>query len=260
MGTYVEQLPPDADAADEQVEGHDHSIRSGQEQIVEALGLEIVGGLYPPGANLPPEAELLMRFGVSRPVLREVMKTLAAKGLLVSKPKVGTRVRAQTAWNFFDADVLNWKVREGLDPEFHQHLSDVRRAVEPLAAALAAQRRSDDDIARLRGCIIAMSNPQHTRRSFAEADLAFHAALGEISGNPLMRSMAGVVEAALLAAFSASSPMDSAESHMRNVVAHAAIVDAIAAGDGETAAAAMLEVIEAGVRRVRSIGSGAKRT
>ena len=225
------------------------SLRLRQDQIVEALGEEIVGGAYPPGANLPQEAELMLRFGVSRSVLREVLKTLAAKGLVVSKTKVGRKVRPRSDWNFFDADLLAWKVKSGLDNEFREHLSDMRRAVEPYAARLAARRRTPDDLARLRACIVAMSNPSHSRKSFAEADLALHVALCEASGNPMMRSVAAVIEAALLAAFSESSPMESAEDHAQSVTAHAAIVDAIAAQDEDAAAAAMLEVIEVGMRR-----------
>lgn len=225
------------------------SDRSRQDQIVDALGAEIVRGTYPPGANLPLEAELMLRFGVSRSVLREVLKTLAAKGLVVSKTKVGRKVRPHSDWNFFDADLLAWKVRSGLDSEFREHLSDMRRAVEPYAARLAARRRTAEDLARLRGAIVSMSNPQHSRKSFAEADLALHVALCEASGNPMMRSVAAVIEAALLAAFSESSPMESSEDHVQSVTAHAAIVDAIAARDEDAAAAAMLEVIEAGMRR-----------
>lgn len=225
------------------------SVRLRQDQIVDALGEEIVRGVYPPGANLPHEAELMLRFGVSRSVLREVLKTLAAKGLVVSKTKVGRKVRPRSDWNFFDADLLAWTVKSGLDNEFREHLSDMRRAVEPYAARLAAQRRTADDLARLRACIVAMSNPQHSRKSFAEADLALHVALCEASGNPMMRSMAAVIEAALLAAFSESSPMESPEDHVQSVTAHAAIVDAIADHNEEAAAAAMLEVIEAGMRR-----------
>ena len=224
-------------------------LRTGQAQIAEALGLEIVAGKYLPGSNLPHESELLAHFGVSRPVLREVLKTLAAKGLVVSKTKIGTRVRPQADWNFFDVDLLRWKVQNGMDEEFQGHLADMRRAVEPRAAALAADRRTDADLARLRGCIIAMSNPQHSERSFAEADAAFHVTLAEISGNPLIRSMAGAIEAALLAAFSFSSPMDHPDDHMRSVAEHAAIVDAIAARDGDAASAAILSVIDFGISR-----------
>lgn len=223
--------------------------QSAQSQIAEALGTDIVSGIYPPGANLPHETDLLARFAVSRPVLREVLKTLAAKGLVVSKTKIGTRVRPQADWNFFDPDLLRWKVQNGLDDDFQGHLSDLRRVIEPLNASLAAVRRTEDDLARLRACVAAMGSTEHGRRSFAEADAMFHVTLADVSGNPLMRSMAAAIETALLAAFSHSSAMDSPEQHKLTVKGHAAIVDAIADGDPVAASAAMLQVIALGVER-----------
>src|SRR3546814_9601716 len=83
---------------------------SSHDQVARALGTEILAGVYPPGLKIPGESEILHRFGVSRTVLREVLKTLTAKGLIVSKTRVGTTVLALLHWNFFDADVLSWKV------------------------------------------------------------------------------------------------------------------------------------------------------
>jgi DNA-binding FadR family transcriptional regulator len=213
------------------------------------LGTEILEGLHPPGSNLPNEAALIERFGVSRTVLREVMKTLAAKGLLVSKTRVGTRVRDPIHWNFFDADLLAWRVRLGLDDDFLRSLTEVRRALEPTAAALAARRRSDADILRLRTHLAQMARA-HTRQAFGECDLDFHLAIGVASGNPLMRSVASVIEAALAASFSHSSPVDDPDSHECTVNAHAAVVDAIEARDEQAATAAMLKVIDIGVERI----------
>jgi DNA-binding FadR family transcriptional regulator len=80
---------------------------SSHAQIARAIGMDILGGKFSPGDALPSEAELLKRFRVSRTVLREVYKTLAAKGLLVSKTRVGTRVQDASQWNVFDSDVLS---------------------------------------------------------------------------------------------------------------------------------------------------------
>src|SRR3954468_15391954 len=181
---------------------------SGQAQVTRTLGTEILGGVYEPGANLPAEAELLARFQISRTVLREALKTLAAKGLIASKTRVGTRVLNPSHWNFFDPDILAWKVSLGLDAAFRTNLTEIRQAIEPLAAALAALRRTEPQLAELRKYVNAMGSPDHTRQSFAEADLRFHLAIGGASGNPLIRSIAGVIEAALVASFSLSSPID----------------------------------------------------
>jgi DNA-binding FadR family transcriptional regulator len=224
--------------------------KSSHDQIAAILGTELLKGTYPPGTNMPSEPELIERFQVSRTVLREVMKTLAAKGFVLSKTRVGTRVRDPVYWNYFDADVLAWRVRPGLDEGFMKSLTEVRRALEPAAAALAAQRRSPADIARLRECVRQMARTDHTRQSFAEADLDFHLAIGSASGNPLIRSMASVIETALVASFAHSSPVDDPADHEATVNGHAAIVEAIEAGDARAASEAILKVIDIGVSRI----------
>jgi len=228
--------------------------RSSHDQIAALLGTEILRGLHPPGATLPPEPDLIARFRVSRTVMREVVKTLAAKGFVVSKTRIGTRVLDPVNWNFFDADVLAWRVRMGLDDEFRLSLTEIRRAVEPVAASLAARRRTPADIARLRAHVALMGRSGHTRQSFAEADLDFHLTIGTASGNPLIRTFAGVIEAALVASFTQSSPVDDSSDHEVTVNTHAAIVDAIEARDERAAAAAMLDVIDIGMRRINNSG------
>ncbi len=223
---------------------------SSHDQIATILGTEILRGIHRPGDNMPPEPELIARFQVSRTVIREVMKTLAAKGFVVSRTRVGTRVRDPVHWNFFDVDVLVWRVRVGLDDDFMRSLTEVRRALEPAAATLAAQRRTPTDIAHLREYLREMGRSGHSRQSFAEADLDFHLAIAIASKNPLLRSMASVIEAALAAPFSHSSPIDDAQDHENTVNAHGAVLDAIEERDERGAAVAMLEVIDMGVRRI----------
>ncbi len=233
---------------------------TGHAQVTRTLGAEILSGVHPPGANLPAEAELLSRFQVSRTVLREVLKTLSAKGLIASKTRVGTRVLDPSRWNFFDPEILAWKVGLGLDAEFRTNLTEIRQAIEPLAAELAASRCSKAQIRELRARVDAMRSLEHDRQSFAEADLQFHLAIGHASGNPLIRSIAGVIEAALVASFSLSSPTDDPELQASTVAKHEAIVDAIEAGDAAAARSAMLAVIEAGARRTGSSGKAKARS
>jgi DNA-binding FadR family transcriptional regulator len=141
----------------------------------------------------------------------------------------------------------------GLDDEFLRSLTEIRRALEPAAAALAAQRRTLADIARLRRHISDMACAGQSRKSFAESDLAFHLAVGVASGNPLIRSVASVIEAALVASFTYSSPVDSAKNQDATVKAHAAIVDASEAHNARAAADAMLKVIDVGAKRISAI-------
>lgn len=227
---------------------------SNHDKIVRSLGLQILSGEVPVGANLPPEASLLDRFGVSRTALREAIKTLSAKGLLVAKTRVGTRVADRAQWNYFDADVLAWRVEAGVDAEFRRNLAEVRLALEPTAAALAAERRTPEDLAAMTRALERMRAETASPVGFARADLELHLAVGAASRNPMIRSMAAVIQAALMEAFTVSPPVDRPELHAETVAAHARIVDCIAAGDAQGAAAAMRAVIQSGVDRVAREG------
>jgi DNA-binding FadR family transcriptional regulator len=222
---------------------------SGHDEIAAILGAEILSGARPPGARMPTVAEMFERFGISRVLMREVIKTLTAKGMVASKSRVGTHVLDPSHWNWFDSDVLAWRVRLGLDAAFLAQLAEMRRAVEPAGAALAAKQHAPEHIADMRAALAAMAAAGNDRRGFAEADLDFHIAVSAASGNPLFRAFAGVVETALAASFTISFPADP-QGVAENVARHRAIADAIAAGDAQAAAQAMLTVIDEGLARV----------
>lgn len=224
--------------------------KSCHDQIAAILGIELLQGLYPPGSLMPAEAALLERFHVSRTVLREVMKTLAAKGFVAPKSRVGTRVRDTLYWSYFDSDVLAWRLRLGLDDGFMQTLTEVRRALEPVAAALAARRRRPEDIVLLRQCLRQIGRKSHTRQSFSAADLDFHLAICSASGNPIIRSIASVIETALTASFTYGSPVDDPAEHEVSINGHKAIVEAIAAGDEQRASEGIRNVIDTAVDRI----------
>ena len=229
---------------------HTHKARSSHDIISRTIGKEILTGTYAPGANLPQEAVLMKRFGVSRTVLREVMKTLSAKGLVVLKTRIGTRVLNSSSWNFFDAELLAWRTEMGLDEKFRRSLTEIRLAVEPPAAGLAAARRTKAHVAQLRDCVKRMADSLGNRERFAEADLEFHQLIGVASGNPMMRSLAAVIEAALFASFSQNTPVEDAGDLRDTAASHGAVVDAIAAGKSARAGAAMVRVISLGQARI----------
>jgi DNA-binding FadR family transcriptional regulator len=172
---------------------------SNHEQVARSIGIDIIAGRYAEAARLPGDAELTAAFGVSRPVLRESVKTLVAKGLLTTKARVGTVVRERGAWNMFDADVLAWHLDVGIDKRFLGDLAEIRLAVEPRAAALAAARRTEADVAELRRCVEIMRREPSDSDAFTDGDLALHIAVANASGNPFMRSVDAVIEAALRA-------------------------------------------------------------
>ena len=226
---------------------------SNHEEIARNIGINIISGRYGEGARLPGDAELTLLFGVSRPVLRESVKTLVAKGLLSTKARVGTVVRERAAWNMFDIDVLAWHLDTGINKRFLRDLAEIRLAVEPRAAALAAERRSSADLAELRRNMTLMRNAPSDSTGFADGDLGLHIAVAHASGNPFMRSIGWVIEAALRASFVLSAPVEAAERKI-TLESHQRIVDAIAAGDANEAATQMTNVIVNGLRRHGAAG------
>ncbi|MCJ2876073.1 FadR family transcriptional regulator [Rhizobium pusense] len=225
--------------------------RNSHAHVVSELGSAIVSGRIAEGSLLPNDAELSMRFGVSRTVLRETMKTLAAKRLVEPKAKVGTRVLDRSSWNFFDPDVLGWRCEAGIDQEFVKHLAEIRLALEPAAAAAAALQASNEDIVSLYVIAAKFDDPQHTPESIAKVDLEFHLAVAHMSGNPFMRSASGLIEAALAISFQLSSPAASPDTIAEIASNHLRIVHAIAARDADAAVKAMRHVIEVGKDRTQ---------
>jgi DNA-binding FadR family transcriptional regulator len=221
---------------------------SNHAEVARSIGVDIIAGRYAEGTRLPGDADLTTMFGVSRPVLRESVKTLVAKGLLTTKARVGTVVRERGAWNMFDADVLAWHLDAGIDKRFLNDLAEIRLAVEPRAARLAAAQRSEEDLAELKRSVERMRHEAGDAVGFADADLALHVAVARASGNLFMRSIGHVIEAALRASFLLSAPIES-EDRETVLLWHQKIVDAIAAGDADTAAEAMVFVIHNGMSR-----------
>lgn len=225
--------------------------RNSHAHVVSELGSAIVSGRIAEGSLLPNDAELSLRFGVSRTVLRETMKTLAAKRLVEPKAKVGTRVLDRSSWNFFDPDVLGWRCEAGIDEDFVTHLAQIRLALEPAAAAAAALQASNEDIVSLYVIAAKFDNPKHTPETIAKVDLEFHLAVAHMSGNPFMRSASGLIEAALAISFQLSSPAASADTIAEIASNHLRIVHAIAARDADAAVKAMRHVIEVGKDRTQ---------
>ena len=151
---------------------------------------------------------------------------MAAKGLVASKTKVGTWVMPERAWNMFDAELLEWRTRLGMDQRFIASLFEVRRALEPEAAALAAKRRSKPQVEQLREIVDRMASCSD-RTSYIKLDLDFHLTITEASGNPFLQSLGGLIEAALAAAFARSTPIRDPEQLRYSAAQHRAIFAAI---------------------------------
>ena len=225
--------------------------RSHTSRVVDDLGLQIVSGHYRQGSILPGDTDLIERYKVSRTVLREALKTLSAKGLLQAKARIGTRVRERADWNLFDPDVLVWHARNGFAPEFLTHLGEMRMALEPEAAAFAARRRTPEQLEEMQDWAARMSDPKISQQDFVQADLGLHLAVAQSANNPFFLSISTLIEVALVAMLTISSPVENAERLAASVAEHRAIVDAIAARDPERARRAMEAVVQKGIDRAR---------
>lgn len=223
--------------------------RSHTSRVVDDLGLQIVSGRYRQGSLLPGDSDLIERYKVSRTVLREALKTLSAKGLLQAKARIGTRVRERADWNLFDPDVLVWHARNGFAPEFLTHLGEMRMALEPEAAAFAAKRRTPEQLEAMQSWAARMSDPKISQQDFVQADLGLHLAVAQSANNPFFLSISTLIEVALVAMLTISSPVENSERLAASVAEHRAIVDAIAARDAERARRAMEAVVQKGIDR-----------
>lgn len=215
--------------------------------------MRVVQGSLPPGSVLPSEAELSVRLKVSRTVVREALKVLAAKGLVDSRPKRGTRVLPRAHWSLIDDDVLSWRVNVGADIDFYRSVSDVRAIIEPRVAALAAERRADDELARMEALLVRMDGSLGDRRDYIAADLDLHAAILQATHNELLIQLTGTLAVAWRASRDVTTRVPGGMSAA--IVTHRAVIDAIAERDVARAQEMMTELVDMAARDVELVFS-----
>lgn len=211
-------------------------------QAVDRIGAWIVQGRYEPGATLPTEPELGAALGVSRTVVREAIKALAAKGMVVTRTRIGTRVTPQSEWRLFDPAVIGWTLDRPVDEAFVADLMEIRLAIEPVAAKLAAERRTAADVARIGAAYEAMARAVEGAGDYTSADLAFHTALIAASGNRFLVQMEPIVAGILRMSFSLST--ENMEEARGSLPDHRLLFEAIRDRDGEGARARLARIIE----------------
>jgi DNA-binding FadR family transcriptional regulator len=211
-------------------------------RVVHAIGLRIVGGELAEGEPLPNEADWCMQLGVSRTVLREATKVLISKGLLESRPKTGTRVRAAESWNLLDPDVLAWQLATVPRDRFVRELFELRRAFEPTVAALAALRASPKHLGEMSASLNAMAEAGDDGRRFIVPDTRFHRTILDAVDNGMLRSLSSVIETALNISMYLS--LDTPRGQRHSIPLHRAVHDAIAGRDPEAARSAMNKLID----------------
>jgi DNA-binding FadR family transcriptional regulator len=166
----------------------------------EEIGSRILGGDFGPGVLLPNEAEWCKRLHMSRSAVREAIKMLMAKGLVNSRPKVGTRVQPRERWNLLDRDVLAWYATTPAREKLLTSVQEMRRIFEPEAAALAAvhhdpaQMRAITEACRDMGTATTLENR-------IAADVRFHLGILTAAGNEFLVPFGFLIESALANVF-----------------------------------------------------------
>ena len=164
--------------------------------VAHEIGSRIVRGDFPEGASLPNEAQWGEYFGVSRSAVREAIKILMAKGLLSSRPKVGTWVESRDRWNLLDRDVLSWYASAPDAMGFLRTVQEFRYIIEPEAAALAAERRTEDEMVEISRALDGMGNAP-TLSDRTRSDTQFHLAILKATHNELLIPLGTMIESAL---------------------------------------------------------------
>jgi DNA-binding FadR family transcriptional regulator len=204
----------------------------------ETLGRAIVAGAFE--ERFPTEAELSRTHGLSRSVTREAVKMLAAKGLLSARPKIGTVVEPSDSWNLLDPDVLRWLLERQFSLDLLRQFSELRLAIEPSAAALAAQFADDSAIGAIEAGYARMERAAQGDDDVLEADIQFHIAILHATHNPFFSQFEELVRTALHTSIQFTNRFSG---HTANLEQHRDVLEAIKAGDAERAHGTLYKLI-----------------
>ena len=220
--------------------------------VLETLGSEIVGGVLPTGSVLGAD-ELAARLGVSRTVVREATRVLESINLIRVRRKVGITVLPPADWSPYDPNVIRWRLA---GPDRFEHLnalSELRSAVEPLAARLAAHHASPAQCGALTAAVIGMSATARAAHSdeYLRHDADFHRTLLAASGNPMLHGLRDVVVAVLQGRTAHALMPRVAEPEA--VRLHGVVASSIQAGDAAAAETAMLAIVRESSTAVETV-------
>jgi DNA-binding FadR family transcriptional regulator len=210
-------------------------------QIADRLGVAIVTGVYSADNPIPIEANLCRQFNASRSVLREAVKMLTAKGLLTSRPRVGTLVEPEQHWNMLDPDVLGWLLERKFSPTLLMEFTEFRLSVEPGAASLAARMAGPAEKTALRAAIARMQAADSGGDDPLDSDIAFHVAVLNASRNRFYAQLTGFIATALRISIRTTNRYKGVQA---SVADHKKVADAIIAGHTHEAGDAMRKIIK----------------
>ena len=218
--------------------------------LLHEIGRDIASGVYPEGMPLPREAELQEHFQASRQTVREAIKVLTAKGMVVARKRAGTFVQPRGNWDLLDPDVLAWHPPGQLPHDVLADFVEMRRLIEPAAARLAAVRGSDAEIRRIGAALAQMHDSVSDSQHFYEADIEFHMAVFAASRNGVISRMSAILRPLLEASFRLQSAANRARGLHGGYDVHAAVFDAITARDAERSELAMEKLLDRAVTEI----------
>jgi DNA-binding FadR family transcriptional regulator len=210
--------------------------------IANELGAAIVTGVYSADNPIPIEAQLCRQYGASRPILREAVKMLTAKGLLGARPRRGTWVQPEERWNLLDPDVLGWLLERKYSPALLIEFTEIRLAVEPAAAELASRVAGPEEKAAIRSALERMQAADRGDDDPLDSDIAFHVAVLKASRNRFYAQLTGFTTTALRFSIQTTNRYKGVQ--LASIADHRKVADAIIAGKAKAAGESMRKLIQ----------------
>ena len=225
------------DAAD----GGAHVAPAGR--VLETVGVAIASGSLPPGSRLTLEG-IQQEHGVSRTVARDTMKVLESMNMVYSRRRVGIVVQERRLWNVFDPKLVRWRLNSGRRAVQYGSLTELRIAVEPIAAAGAARRASAAERARLVDLAAELRRLGEAGEldEFLAADIEFHCLLLRSCGNEMFMALEGMVAEVLTSRTQQGLMPFRPEDEV--LKAHEDVAMAVAGGDTARAETAMHHILD----------------
>ncbi|MDP3802714.1 FadR/GntR family transcriptional regulator [Brevundimonas sp.] len=209
--------------------------------IANMLGSAILAGEHAPGDTLSGEVAFSEALDVSRNAYREAIQVLAAKGLVESRPKTGTKVLPRHRWNLLDPVVLGWAFSGQPDLRLIRSLFELRAVIEPAAARMAAERRDKADIKAMKDALTGMRRHTLATEAGRAADRDFHDAILQATRNDALVTLSASIGAAV--AWTTQFKQRRRALPRNPVPDHARVYDAIVAQDPDAAETAMRELV-----------------
>jgi len=210
--------------------------------VAHRLATQIVSGALPVGHVFAAEVDHAENLGISRSVLREAFRILTAKGLVSSRPKAGTKVNERRQWSMLDPDVLAWQIQLEPSEQFLRDLFELRMMLEPQAAEMAANRRSEGQLIDMANALDAMERYTLATEKGRAADQRFHGLLMEAAQNELLFSLSSSIMSAI--AWTTATKQRVQEAPRDPMPEHRALYKEIAAQNPRQAQKAMRTLIE----------------